>query len=93
LEFNLYKIEPDDSGRWRVVTAEDGYSSLLKVENCKDFFRQIRDNTGYIIHPDEVLADNFAFVMMEKIGVMMTMKFSEEGKLLLRKLESVLKTP
>ena len=28
-----------------------------------DFHRQIGKNTGYIIHPEEILADNFALIM------------------------------
>ena len=30
-----------------------------------NFFEQIGNNTGYIIHPDEILADNFMFLLNE----------------------------
>jgi len=30
-----------------------------------NFFEQIGKNTGYIIHPDEILADNFVFLLNE----------------------------
>ena len=30
-----------------------------------NFFEQIGNNTGYIIHPDEILADNFVFLLNE----------------------------
>jgi hypothetical protein len=91
LEFNLFQIEATGEGKWRVVTQADGFSSTLNLDNQPDFFRQIRDNTGYIIHPDEVLADNFAFIMGSKKSPMLTAKFSPAGKELLRQIEEILK--
>lgn len=91
LEFNIFQILPNDGGSWRVVTKDDGYSSTLKLDELPDFFRQIKDNTGYIIHPDEVLADNFSFIMAEKNNPQYTAKFSAEGKKLLKDVEAVLR--
>ncbi len=91
LEFNLFQIEKQPEGKWKVLVKEDGYSSTLNIQDQPDFFRQIKDNTGYIIHPDEVLADNFAFIMQEKNGQKVSMKFSAEGKKLLVDLEALLK--
>jgi len=80
LEFNLFQIEKQADGKWKVVVKEDGYSSTLNIQGQPDFFRQIKDNTGYIIYPDEVLADNFAFIMQERNGQKVTLKFSAEGR-------------
>ena len=91
VEFNLYQIEKTPEGAWKVLTQPDGYTSLLNLQNLPDFFRQIKDNTGYIIHPDEVLADNFAFLMQGKMNPQITAKFSESGKKLIADLEAVLK--
>lgn len=91
LEFNLFQILPESNGTWTVVTKDDGYSSTLKLNELPDFFRQIKDNTGYIIHPDEVLADNFSFIMAEKTNPQYTAKFSEAGKKLLADIAAVLK--
>jgi hypothetical protein len=91
VEFNLYQIEKQTDGKWNVLVKEDGFSSTLNMQEQPDFFRQIKDNTGYIIHPDEVLADNFAFVMQEKNGQKVSLKFSAEGKQLMADLEAVLK--
>lgn len=91
LEFNLFQVEKQPDGKWKVLVKEDGYSSTLNIQDQPDFFRQIKDNTGYIIHPDEVLADNFAFIMQEKNGQKVSMKFSAEGKKLLVDLEAVLR--
>jgi hypothetical protein len=62
------------------------------MSKVPDFFRQIRDNTGYIIHPDEVLADNFSFIMLDKDGAQASYKFSKAGKELLNLIEKILKT-
>ncbi len=91
LEFNLFQIEKQADGKWKVLVKDDGYRSALNMQGQTDFFRQIKDNTGYIIHPDEVLADNFAFIMQERNGQKVSLKFSAEGKQLLVDLEAVLK--
>lgn len=90
LEFNLFQIKPEGTS-WRVVTAADGFSSTLDLKNLPDFFKQIKDNTQYIIHPDEVLADNFSFVMRGKSDPAANAKFSEAGKQLLLDVEKILK--
>ena len=91
VEFNLYQIEQNKDGSWCVLTKDDGYTSLLSIDKQPDFFRQIKDNTGYIIHPDEVLADNFSFVMGRKKSSALTAKFSQGGKQLLDDIEKILK--
>jgi hypothetical protein len=90
LGFNLYQVVHQPDGTWKAIVKDDGFTSTLNIEKLPDYFRQIKDNTGYIIHPDEVLADNFSFVMMEKAGSKLTMKFSPEGKKLLNAIEAVI---
>jgi uncharacterized protein YchJ len=90
LEFNLFKIEDNGDGRWTVVTQDDGLTSTLNIQQIPDFYKQIRDNTTYIIHPDEVLADNFSFIMLDRDGDQASIKFSKEGKKLLKEIEAVL---
>jgi hypothetical protein len=91
LEFNLFEVKPAPNGRWQVLCAVDGLSSTLNLAQLPDFYTQIRDNTTYIIHPDEVLADNFSFIMLDKDGKQVSAKFSKEGKKLLKLIEAVLK--
>lgn len=33
------------------------------------FFEQVGKNTKYIIHPEEILAENFAFAVLNKSGL------------------------
>ncbi len=91
LQFNLFPVELQADGGWKVVTKPDGISSTLNVSGIPDFYRQIKDNTGYIIHPDEVLADNFAYLMKSKGNAAVTAKFSPGGKQLLVDMEKILK--
>ena len=89
--FSLYQIESDDQGNWTVLCGDDGYSSTLDMRKLPDFFRQIRSNTQYIIHPDEVLADNFTYVMEYQTNKDRYEKFDEEGRELLHLVEGILR--
>jgi hypothetical protein len=42
---------------------------LVPVNEVQGYFEQVGRNTGYIIHPEEILADNFAFAVVEKPGL------------------------
>jgi hypothetical protein len=87
VEFNLYPI----SGG-KVLTNADSLTSPIKLSEEPSFFQQITDNTNYIIHPDEVIADNFMFIMTTSDDVMKRQRYSEAGNKLLSRLEQVLKT-
>jgi hypothetical protein len=91
LEFNLFQITPTEAGKWTVLTQEDGFTSTLNIKKMTDFFRQIKDNTHYIIHPDEVLADNFSYVFLQKNDASVGEKFSKDGKQLMLDIETILK--
>lgn len=49
-----------------VCTVEEGNSSLLSPADVPGFFDLIGRNTGYIIHPEETLADNFSYLLLER---------------------------
>lgn len=61
LEFKLMEVQQNDRGDW-FVPLIDG-EPVLHEPSLADFHRQIGGNTGYIIHPDEVLAENFAILV------------------------------
>ncbi|MCS7036865.1 MAG: hypothetical protein RMJ33_12305 [Saprospiraceae bacterium] len=91
LEFSLFEIIPLADGRWHVRTQEDGLSSTIDMQKVPDFYRQIGDNTTYIIHPDEVLADNFALLMASKKDPLALRRLSENGQKLIRDIEAILR--
>ena len=63
LTFRLMKIEEHD-GAWRPVL-KDGEPVLIPHSELKSFAEQIGKNTGYVIHPDEILADNFFHMVLQ----------------------------
>ena len=63
LVFRLMKVEQQD-GRWRPLLKDDA-PILVDPASSKSFADQIGQNTKYIIHPDEILADNFVHLVMQ----------------------------
>ena len=61
LQFRLMVVEKLD-GRWSPVLLHDE-PRLLEVKNVPSFFDRIGRNTNYVIHPDEILADNFVYLV------------------------------
>jgi len=78
LQFDLYPIRAPYSRLVRVVCRNDG-SSRLKIEEIGDFYGQIQRNTDYIIHPDEILADNFVFMVKSVKDSRFLGRFDEGG--------------
>ena len=90
MNFELFEIKPMPRG-YAVQINKDG-SSTRSLSKSSDFNRQIRDNTRYIIHPDEIMADNFMFLMLREKDAARFDKFSVAGKELIAQLEQVLKS-
>jgi hypothetical protein len=63
LVFRLMKVERHD-GRWQPLLV-DGEPVLINPGESKSFADQIGQNTKYIIHPDEILADNFVHLVLQ----------------------------
>ncbi len=60
MQFRLLVVEREEE---RTVVANPSAPRLLDPAQCPDFHRQIGRNTGYIIHPEETLADNFVHLV------------------------------
>lgn len=60
LTFKLMQVHQTPDG-W-VAEQKEG-EPVFHSPKTLDFHRQIGKNTGYIIHPEEILADNFALIM------------------------------
>lgn len=52
----------DPPGRMEALL-HDGEPLLVSVTEVSGFFEQLGRNTAYIIHPEEILADNFALML------------------------------
>ena len=90
LGFSLFKIKMQSQNDVTVVSDEEGLSTI-DMDHVPDFFEQITDNTGYIIHPDEIIADNFMFIMMREKSNALKKDFSDDGIELLKNMTRVLK--
>ncbi|MCA9178785.1 MAG: hypothetical protein KDB14_30190 [Planctomycetales bacterium] len=67
MQFQLLVVAAGEDGVWRAGSGKTGSApQLIEPRSAPDFFRQIGRNTSYIVHPDEVLADNFVFLLQGK---------------------------
>lgn len=62
IDFQLLEIEQVGE-KWQ-PKLRDGLPLLQSPNAVPDFHRQIGGNTGYIIHPEETLADNFWMLVL-----------------------------
>jgi hypothetical protein len=80
LNFDLYSL--DDRGDHYIAKSTAKGNTLIPLSNTPAFFTKIKDNTQYIIHPDEIMADNFMLALQayskNEYG-----KFSKDGRLLI----------
>ncbi len=67
LTFRLLAIEQTDD-QWK-PKRRGGEPILLEVEAVSGFHEQVGRNTSYIIHPEEIIADNFALLLTGKQDV------------------------
>lgn len=74
----------------KVMSDENG-NSTISQELMADFFRQIKDNTNYIIHPDEIMADNFMFAILSMESPDYLTRFSKEGNTLIEEIKTILR--
>jgi hypothetical protein len=63
--FGLLRVNAD-SGVCMPVSSASGGEVYSAPHVVPEFYDAIGRNTGYIIHPEEVLADNFSFLLMGK---------------------------
>jgi len=89
LQFDLYQVVRGRGGI-KVISNDDG-TSTINLAEVKDFFRKIGDNTDYIIHPDEILADNFMLLALSQKDPSIIENLSRDGKSLIRSIERILR--
>lgn len=89
LEFRVFPIEEKSSGIFQVVEPTMGYDP----RQSKSFLKQIADNTAYIIHPDEVLADNFVLLAQKSPRNNFGQPLSPEGKQLMEDIRKIIQAP
>lgn len=62
MRFDLMLVERDKAGKPRALL-NDGEPVLLRPKEAAGFFEKIGRNTGYNIHAEETIAENFALLV------------------------------
>ncbi|MDZ7881098.1 MAG: hypothetical protein U5L45_25755 [Saprospiraceae bacterium] len=90
LGWNYYELAPSiDNKRLLVQTVGERQQSTLDTRGINDLFLK-NYNTAYIIHPDEIVADNFSLLMLSQKKAAVLNQCTEGGKTLLAKMKEVL---
>ena len=69
LRFKLLIVERDINRKKYKAVYNGSNPVLTDIRNVSGFFEQVGRNTNYIIHPEEILADNFALLVLGKQNV------------------------
>lgn len=87
LQFYLFEVS---NGEVQVTRNGD---STVRIKNITEFYEQIGTNTQYIIHPDEVLADNFVLMSLsvKDEAVLKDFNIRPAGKKLINDLKEIIK--
>ena len=63
LKLELVEVEKAENG-YSYVRKEDNEPVVFTPQELPDYFKKVGENTSYVIHPEEILADNFALMVM-----------------------------
>lgn len=85
LQFDVFYINAQG-----MVEVNDDLSSTVSNEDNMEFFQKIKDNTQYIIHPDEIVADNFMLAVLAE-NTNDYKNFSDDGQKLLKEVINLIK--
>jgi hypothetical protein len=69
LQLRFLRVDGTGAQAPRVATYNDTEFQLVDVSQLSGFFEQVGRNTDYIIHPEEILAENFSFLVLGKTGL------------------------
>lgn len=89
LQFDLYEVV-QEGGQWKIKDNGKG-KTTLPLHKTPRFFTQIKDNTQYIIHPEEIMADNFMLAVLAQDKKDYS-RFSPDGKRLIEQVTDLTKT-
>ena len=66
LQFQFLLVERDDDSSTVKPIYNGQKPMLVPIQQVSGFFEQVGKNTRYIIHPEEILADNFTFLVLKE---------------------------
>ena len=62
MEPRLLEVEPGGNGTASRAVLRDGQPQWHALDGAHDYLRRLGGNTGYVIHPEETMADNVALL-------------------------------
>jgi hypothetical protein len=80
LQFKLMQLTSEGGVRQPAIVG--GQPVLLDAATVPGYAEQVGTNTKYIIHPEEILADNFAFLLSGRIDLPSPRVVQEMGRIL-----------
>lgn len=91
IQFDLFRISDSADGYNVNIGEKNGPMEQPDIKDLyyPSFFNQIYDNTQYIIHPDEIMADNFMFAIFARNNVE-TIQFSDRGSELQERFQNLI---
>jgi hypothetical protein len=69
LQFKLALVDASAKPTSGPPVAANAGTRFVDVGEVSGFFEQVGNNTEYIIHPEEILADNFSYLVTKKKGL------------------------
>ncbi|MBN2180415.1 MAG: hypothetical protein JW715_00770 [Sedimentisphaerales bacterium] len=87
LRMNLLIVEKDGD-KWLCKRDNAGEPVLLELQDVPDYFEKIGFNTDYVVHPDEIIAENFVLLVQGAEPVKSKWVIERMRKLLQNKVEA-----
>ena len=65
MDLQFLELETGDDSTTLKAKTLDGSAKFVDMSQATGFFEQIGYNTNYILHPEEILAENFAMLILQ----------------------------
>lgn len=88
ITFSLFEIKKEN-GSYKIINGKQ--PQAIDPNEVTGFFEQVGRNTHYIVHPDEILADNIRLIVLSKMDKSFVKHLNPEGIGLLDKIEAIIR--
>ncbi len=68
MDIGLAELQDKDNHKV-VALSDENQPIVYRLEEASNFFEQVGINTPYIINPEEILAENFVYALIDKKGL------------------------
>jgi len=92
LNFQFLVVERKDSEPSAKASYDASHPRLISPDKISGFYEQVGQNTDYIIHPEEILADNFKLLMLADNSKLLPLEKGVRSPEILKKLAEALGT-